>query len=85
MPEFRPFPTSPAELKQDALSLRFVPGSLVVTITGLTVLVTSYPWHEGHGEDEVALIMARQDPNDPASNVAMRYFQLMRMVGEQDL
>ncbi len=81
----RHFPNTAAELKQDSLSLQFVPGKLVVTITGQTVLVTSYPFYEGEGEDEAAYIMVRHTPTDPSTNVKIRYFQLMRMVGEQDL
>ena len=74
-----------AELTADAQQRVFKPGTLALRISGSVVLLTSWPWFEGEGDERQAIIMARSDPNDPMTNGEIQYFTLMRRVGEQDL
>lgn len=81
----RPFPKDAQALKDDAIATGLRPGALAVHLRAGIVLVTSWPWFEGEGDNRVALIMARTDPNDPSTNKTTRYFMLMKKVGEMDL
>jgi hypothetical protein len=76
---------TPQSLKDDAIKRQYKPGALVRTISGALVLLTSWPWLEGEGDDQCSMIMARTDPQDPSTNRSMRYFTLMRREGEADL
>jgi hypothetical protein len=81
----RPYPENAEQLKNDAMALGFKPNALARTITGAEVLLTSWPWFDGEGDDQAAMIMARTDKNDPSTNQPMRYFLLMQKTGEQEL
>jgi hypothetical protein len=80
------FISTPRQLKDDAIARGYKPGALVRPIfRPEPVLLTSWPWFEGEGDDQHALIMGRMDPADPATNQEMRYFTLVAKVGEADL
>jgi hypothetical protein len=80
-----PYPENPAMLRHDAQVNGFLPGALVRLIhlnADQPVLVTSWPYFEGTGDDQAVWIMARTDPTDPTSNAKMRYFLLVTKIGE---
>lgn len=74
-----------AALTKDAWTRGYKPGALMIMMNGAEVLLTSWPWLEGEGDDEHAAVMARTDPDNPMSNRELPYYGMARKIGERSL
>jgi hypothetical protein len=74
-----------AALTRDAWTRGYKPGALMLMVNGSEVLLTSWPWLEGEGEEEHAAVMARTEPDNPMSNRELPYYSMVRKLGEKVL
>ncbi len=74
-----------ADLTADAVRRGYGPGAVCISAAGDYVYVTSWPWYEGTGDDESAIILGRRVIDDPRTNKEWPYFGLMKKVGEFNL
>jgi hypothetical protein len=70
------------ELTTDALRRDYRPGALVILVSGAVIQLTSYPYFEGDGEEQEALVMARRHVGDPTTNQPFKYFAIMKHLGQ---
>lgn len=77
--------TTQAQLSRDARDRGFRPEAVVRLVDGTEVLLVSWPWFDGSGDDQAAYINCRTEFDNPLSLHRIRYFTIMQRIGDHSL